>query len=149
MLLGCIADDFTGATDLANTLSRHGMRTVQIIGEPTGLPPDTDAIVIALKSRTIPAKDAVAQSLAACRWLKQHGARQIYFKYCSTFDSTDAGNIGPVADALLDELGASSFTIACPAFPENGRTIYMGHLFVGQVLLSDSSMRHHPAYADA
>ncbi|MGB3141580.1 MAG: 3-oxo-tetronate kinase, partial [Aestuariivirga sp.] len=143
MLLGCIADDFTGATDLANTLSRHGMRTVQIIGEPTGLPPDTDAIVVALKSRTIPAKDAVAQSLAACRWLKQHGARQIYFKYCSTFDSTDAGNIGPVADALLDELG-SSFTIACPAFPENGRTIYMGHLFVGQVLLSDSSMRHHP-----
>ena len=143
MLLGCIADDFTGATDLANTLSRHGMRTVQIIGAPTGLPPDTDAIVIALKSRTIPAKDAVAQSVGACRWLKQHGARQIYFKYCSTFDSTDAGNIGPVADALLDELG-SSFTIACPAFPENGRTIYMGYLFVGQVLLSDSSMRHHP-----
>src|SRR5688572_4294655 len=143
MLLGCIADDFTGATDLANALSRHGMRTVQIIGEPVGLPPDTDAIVIALKSRTIPANEAVAQSLAACRWLKQHGARQIYFKYCSTFDSTDAGNIGPVADALLDELGAS-FTIACPAFPENGRTIYMGHLFVGQVLLSDSSMRHHP-----
>lgn len=143
MLLGCIADDFTGATDLANTLSRHGMRTVQIIGEPTGPPPDTDAIVIALKSRTTPASQAVAQSLAACRWLKQHGARQVYFKYCSTFDSTDAGNIGPVADALLDELGAS-FTIACPAFPENGRTIYMGHLFVGQVLLSDSSMRHHP-----
>jgi uncharacterized protein YgbK (DUF1537 family) len=143
MLLGCIADDFTGATDLANTLSRYGMRTVQIIGEATGLPPDTDAIVIALKSRTILAKDAVAQSLAACRWLKQHGARQIYFKYCSSFDSTDAGNIGPVADALLDELGAS-LTIACPAFPENGRTIYMGHLFVGQVLLSDSSMRHHP-----
>ncbi len=143
MLLGCIADDFTGATDLANTLSRHGMRTVQIIGEPAGLSPDTDAIVIALKSRTIPARDAVAQSLAACRWLKQHGARQIYFKYCSTFDSTDAGNIGPVADALLDELG-SDFTIACPAFPENGRTIYMGHLFVGQVLLSESSMRHHP-----
>ncbi len=143
MLLGCIADDFTGATDLANTLSRHGMHTVQVIGEPAGLPPDADAIVIALKSRTTPAKDAVAQSLAACRWLKQHGARQIYFKYCSTFDSTDAGNIGPVADALLDELG-SSFTIACPAFPENGRTIYMGHLFVGQVLLSDSSMRHHP-----
>lgn len=143
MLLGCIADDFTGATDLANTLSRHGMRTVQIIGLPTGLPPDTDAIVIALKSRTIPAQEAVAQSLAACRWLKQNGARQIYFKYCSTFDSTDAGNIGPVADALLDELG-SSFTIACPAFPENGRTIYMGHLFVGQVLLSESSMRHHP-----
>jgi len=143
MLLGCIADDFTGATDLANTLTRHGMRTMQIIGEPTGLPPDTDAIVIALKSRTIPARNAVAQSLTACRWLKQHGAQQVYFKYCSTFDSTDAGNIGPVADALLDELG-SDFTIACPAFPETGRTIYMGHLFVGQVLLSDSSMRHHP-----
>jgi len=143
LLLGCIADDFTGATDLANTLTRNGMRTVQIIGEPTGLPPDTDAIVIALKSRTIPAHDAVTQSLAACRWLKQHGARQIYFKYCSTFDSTDAGNIGPVADALLDELG-SDFTIACPAFPETGRTIYMGHLFVGEVLLSESNMRHHP-----
>ena len=143
MLLGCIADDFTGATDLANTLMRHGMRTLQIIGEPIGLPPDTDAVVVALKSRTIPAQDAVAQSLAACRWLKQHGAKQIYFKYCSTFDSTDKGNIGPVADALLDEQGAV-FTIACPAFPENGRTIYMGHLFVGQVLLSDSSMRHHP-----
>ena len=143
VLLGCIADDFTGATDLANTLSRQGMRTVQIIGEPLGQAPDTDAIVIALKSRTIPASDAIAQSLAACRWLKQHGARQIYFKYCSTFDSTDAGNIGPVADALLDELG-SDFTIACPAFPENGRTIYMGHLFVGLVLHSDSSMRDHP-----
>ena len=143
MLLGCIADDFTGATDLANTLTRRGMRTVQIIGEPAGLPPDTDAIVIALKSRAIPANDAVAQSIASCRWLKHHGARQIYFKYCSTFDSTDAGNIGPVADALLDELG-SDFTIACPAFPENGRTIYMGHLFVGQILLSESSMRHHP-----
>ncbi len=143
VLLGCIADDFTGATDLANTLTRHGMRTMQIIGEPTGLPPDTDAIVVALKSRTTPAHEAIAQSLAACRWLKQHGARQIYFKYCSTFDSTDKGNIGPVADALLDELG-SDFTIACPAFPENGRTIYMGHLFVGQLLLSESSMRHHP-----
>jgi uncharacterized protein YgbK (DUF1537 family) len=143
VLLGCIADDFTGATDLANTLTRHGMRIMQIIGEPAGQPPDTDAIVVALKSRTTPAGEAVAQSLAACRWLKQHGARQIYFKYCSTFDSTDKGNVGPVADALLDELG-SDFTIACPAFPENGRTIYMGHLFVGQVLLSDSSMRHHP-----
>ena len=143
MLLGCIADDFTGATDLANTLTRCGMRTVQTIGMPFGPPPNADAIVVALKSRTIAANDAVAQSIAACRWLKQNGARQIYFKYCSTFDSTDAGNIGPVADALLDELG-SDFTIACPAFPENGRTIYMGHLFVGQVLLSESSMRNHP-----
>jgi 3-dehydrotetronate 4-kinase len=143
MLLGCIADDFTGATDLANTLSRRGMRTAQTIGTPKGVAPDADAIVVALKSRTIAAGDAVAQSLTACRWLKAHGARQIYFKYCSTFDSTDRGNIGPVADALLDELGAD-FSIACPAFPENGRTIYMGNLFVGDVLLSESSMRHHP-----
>ena len=143
MLLGCIADDFTGATDLANTLSRRGMRTVQTIGVPKGAASDADAVVVALKSRTIAADEAVAQSLAACRWLKSHGARQIYFKYCSTFDSTERGNIGPVADALLDELGAD-FTIACPAFPENGRTIYMGNLFVGDVLLSESSMRNHP-----
>jgi 3-dehydrotetronate 4-kinase len=143
MLLGCIADDFTGATDLANTLSRQGMRMVQTIGIPSDIPSDTDAIVVALKSRTIPADDAVVQSLEACRWLKAQGARQIFFKYCSTFDSTDKGNIGPVADALLAELGAD-ITIVCPAFPENGRTIYLGHLFVGSVLLSDSSMRHHP-----
>lgn len=143
MLLGCIADDFTGATDLANTLTRRGMRTVQTIGLPDGTAPEADAIVVALKSRTVPVSDAVAQSLAACRWLKQNGARQIFFKYCSTFDSTDDGNIGPVADALLDELGAG-FTIACPAFPENRRTIYLGHLFVGSELLSDSSMRNHP-----
>ena len=143
MLLGCIADDFTGATDLANTLTRRGMHTVQTIGVPAGEAPKADAIVVALKSRTIPAGEAVAQSLAACRWLKDSGARQILFKYCSTFDSTDAGNIGPVADALLDELGGD-FTIACPAFPENGRSIYNGHLFVGRELLSESSMRHHP-----
>jgi uncharacterized protein YgbK (DUF1537 family) len=143
VLLGCIADDFTGATDLANTLTRRGMHTVQTIGLPRGDVPAADAIVVALKSRTIPAADAVAQSIAACRWLKANGARQIFFKYCSTFDSTDAGNIGPVADALLDELGAG-FTIACPAFPENKRTIYLGHLFVANELLSDSSMRNHP-----
>lgn len=143
MILGCIADDFTGATDLANTLTRRGMHTVQTIGIPKGPAPQADAVVVALKSRTIPAAEAVAQSLEACRWLKAHGARQIFFKYCSTFDSTDAGNIGPVADALLDELG-SGFTIACPAFPENGRTIYLGHLFVNGDLLSDSSMRNHP-----
>ena len=143
MILGCIADDFTGATDLANTLTRRGMKTVQTIGLPKGDAPEADAIVVALKSRTIPAGEAVAQSLEACRWLKSHGARQIFFKYCSTFDSTDAGNIGLVADALLDELGAD-FTIACPAFPETGRTIYLGHLFVGSDLLSDSSMRNHP-----
>jgi uncharacterized protein YgbK (DUF1537 family) len=143
MLLGCIADDFTGATDLANTLTRRGMKTALMTGLSDAPAPQADAVVVALKSRTIPAEEAVAQSLAACRWLKAHGARQIYFKYCSTFDSTDKGNIGPVADALLDELKAD-FTIACPAFPENGRTIYMGHLFVGDVLLSQSSMRHHP-----
>jgi 3-dehydrotetronate 4-kinase len=143
LILGCIADDFTGATDLANTLTRRGMHTVQTIGIPKDEAPEADAIVVALKSRTIPATDAVAQSLEACRWLKRHGARQIFFKYCSTFDSTDEGNIGPVADALLDELGFD-FTIACPAFPENGRTIYLGHLFVGGDLLSDSSMRNHP-----
>jgi uncharacterized protein YgbK (DUF1537 family) len=143
MILGCIADDFTGATDLANTLTRRGMHTVQTIGIPKGEAPQADAVVVALKSRTIPAADAVAQSLAACRWLKANGARQIFFKYCSTFDSTDEGNIGPVADALLDEL-KSGFTIACPAFPENGRTIYLGHLFVGGDLLSDSSMKNHP-----
>src|SRR5512137_2520774 len=145
MLLGCIADDFTGATDLANMLVRAGMRSVQTIGVPASprIEGDPDAVVVALKSRTIPAPDAVDQSLAALRWLRAAGARQIYFKYCSTFDSTDAGNIGPVADALLDALGAE-FTIACPAFPVNGRTIYLGHLFVGDVLLSDSPMRDHP-----
>ena len=145
MLLGCIADDFTGATDLANMLVRAGMRTVQTIGVPDadGVDGDPDAVVVALKSRTTPAAEAVERSLAALSWLKRGGARQFYFKYCSTFDSTDEGNIGPVADALLDALGAR-FTIACPAFPVNGRTIYRGHLFVGDVLLSDSPMRDHP-----
>ncbi|MDH5288346.1 MAG: four-carbon acid sugar kinase family protein [Betaproteobacteria bacterium] len=144
MLLGCIADDFTGATDLASMLVRAGMRTVQTIGVPSRpLGEAPDAVVVALKSRTIPARDAVAQSLAALAWLRGQGAKQFYFKYCSTFDSTDAGNIGPVADALLDALGAK-LTIACPAFPTNKRTIYLGHLFVGDVLLSDSPMRDHP-----
>jgi uncharacterized protein YgbK (DUF1537 family) len=145
LLLGCIADDLTGATDLANTLARRGMRVVQTIGTPApgDAVPEAEAIVVALKSRTIPAAEAVAQSLAACRWLGKAGAGQIYFKYCSTFDSTDQGNIGPVADALRQETGAP-FTIACPAFPETGRTIYLGHLFVGNQLLSDSAMRQHP-----
>jgi len=149
-ILGCVADDFTGATDLANMLVRGGLRTVQLIGVPpsggTGpdaAVPDVDAIVVALKSRTTPAADAVRESVAALDWLKAAGCRRFFFKYCSTFDSTDEGNIGPVADALLDRLGAH-FTIACPAFPETGRTIFKGHLFVGDVLLSDSSMRHHP-----
>ena len=143
MLLGCIADDFTGATDLANTLTRRGMRTLQTIGIPRGRLPAANAVVIALKSRTIDAAQAVEQSLAACRWLKEHGAQQIYFKYCSTFDSTDRGNIGPVAEALLQELG-DGLAVACPAYPENGRTVYLGHLFVGGELLSQSSMRDHP-----
>jgi uncharacterized protein YgbK (DUF1537 family) len=143
-LLGCIADDFTGATDLANMLVRGGMRTIQTIGVPAhtaDIP--ADALVVALKSRTNPAPDAVASSLAALRWLVARGCRQFFFKYCSTFDSTDAGNIGPVADALLRELG-QDFTLACPAFPENGRTVYRGYLFVGDVLLDESGMQHHP-----
>lgn len=144
ILLGAIADDFTGATDLANTLVRQGMRTVQLIGVPANAPPEeVDAIVVALKSRTIPAPQAVEQSLAALEWLEQAGARQVLFKYCSTFDSTDRGNIGPVADALTQALG-TDFTVFCPAFPENGRTIYRGYLFVGDVLLSESGMRDHP-----
>jgi uncharacterized protein YgbK (DUF1537 family) len=145
LLLGCIADDFTGATDLANTLVRNGMHTIQIIGVPDGLdmPAGAEAVVVALKSRTAPAADAVAQSVASCRWLRRAGARQIFFKYCSTFDSTDEGNIGPVADALRAEL-ATDFATVCPAFPETGRTIYLGHLFVGDALLSDSPMRTHP-----
>jgi uncharacterized protein YgbK (DUF1537 family) len=146
-LLGAIADDFTGATDLANNLVRAGMRTVQAIGvPPPGTAIDADAVVIALKSRTIPAADAVAQSLDALRWLREAGCEQVYFKYCSTFDSTPAGNIGPVTDALLDALHGPGrgFTIVCPAFPENQRTIFRGHLFVGDVLLSDSGMRDHP-----
>ncbi len=145
LLLGAIADDFTGASDLANTLVKSGMRTVQTIGIPdpsldmTGV----DAVVIALKSRSIPVADAVEQSLAALDWLKSNKTEQIFFKYCSTFDSTDEGNIGPVADALLDACD-DDFTIFCPAFPENGRQIFNGYLFVGPVLLSESSMRDHP-----
>jgi 3-dehydrotetronate 4-kinase len=142
--LGCIADDFTGATDLANNLVRAGMRVVQTIGVPSReFGDDVDAIVIALKSRTNPAEEAVAQSLAACAWLKQAGATQIYFKYCSTFDSTAKGNIGPVTEALMRALGAD-FTVSTPAFPDNGRTVFKGHLFVGDILLSDSGMRDHP-----
>ena len=142
--LGCIADDFTGATDLANNLVRTGMRVVQTIGVPVArLGEDVDAVVVALKSRTIPASDAVAQSLAALAWLKSEGAQQVYFKYCSTFDSTARGNIGPVTEALMDSLG-TDFTIACPAFPENKRTIFKGYLFVGDELLSESGMRNHP-----
>ena len=144
LLLGCIADDFTGATDLANNLVRAGMRVVQTIGVPEHpFTEEVDAIVVALKTRTLPAADAVAQSLAALTWLQAQGAQQIYFKYCSTFDSTAKGNIGPVTDALMDAL-KTDFTIACPAFPENGRTVFKGYLFVGDELLHESGMRNHP-----
>lgn len=144
VLLGCIADDFTGGTDLAGMLVKAGMRTVQMIGVPANpVPHDVDAVVIALKSRTNPVTEAIAESVAALRWLQAAGCRQFYFKYCSTFDSTPKGNIGPVAEALMEALG-TDFTIACPAFPANARTIYKGHLFVGDVLLSDSGMRNHP-----
>ena len=146
--LGCIADDFTGATDLANNLVRAGMRTVQVNGVPGGeLEKDVDAVVVALKTRTIPSADAVAQSLHALRWLQTQGAGQIYFKYCSTFDSTPQGNIGPVTEALMDALRDrpnADFTIATPAFPDNGRTVFNGYLFVGTVPLNESGMQHHP-----
>jgi uncharacterized protein YgbK (DUF1537 family) len=145
LLLGCVADDFTGATDLASTLVKAGMRTVQLLGVPRREldVPDCDAIVIALKSRSNAAGEAILMSLAALDWLREQGAKQYYFKYCSTFDSTDKGNIGPVADAMLDVLGAD-FTVFNPAFPTNKRTVFKGHLFVGDELLSDSGMRNHP-----
>ncbi len=146
--LGCIADDFTGATDLANNLVRSGMRVVQTIGVPTTpLAADVDAVVVALKSRTVPKAEAITQSLAALKWLQAQGAEgrspQIYFKYCSTFDSTPDGNIGPVTEALMDALGCD-FTIATPAFPDNGRTVFKGYLFAGNVLLNESGMQNHP-----
>jgi uncharacterized protein YgbK (DUF1537 family) len=144
IILGCIADDLTGATDLANNLVRAGMRavlTVDVPGHDDAI--DADAVVVALKSRTIPAAEAVEQSLRSCRWLRRQGARQIYFKVCSTFDSTAEGNIGPVIEALMDELGCA-FSVVVPAFPDNDRTVFKGHLFVGDVLLSDSGMRNHP-----
>lgn len=145
MLLGAIADDLTGATDLALTLSREGMRTVQVVGvPPAGFDAgDADAVVVALKSRTVPAQEAVSLSLAALEWLRAAGARQVVFKYCSTFDSTPEGNIGQVTGALLDALG-ETLTIVCPAFPANGRTVFRGHLFVGDMLLSESPMKDHP-----
>jgi 3-dehydrotetronate 4-kinase len=143
-VLGCIADDFTGATDLAGLLARSGMAVSLHIGVPDA-PPEDDAPfrVIALKCRTVPADDAVAECRAALAWLQKTGAQRFYWKYCSTFDSTDKGNIGPVAEALMTDLGIEQ-TIYCPAFPENGRAIFMGNLFVGQQLLSESPMRDHP-----
>ncbi|MEL6372663.1 MAG: 3-oxo-tetronate kinase [Pseudomonadota bacterium] len=148
MLLGCIADDITGATDVALMLNEAGMRTVQVMGVPRSpaaraVFDDFDAVVVALKSRTIPADEAVAQSLEAARALQAAGARQLLFKYCSTFDSTPQGNIGPVAEALLEEVGGD-LAIVCPAFPANARSIYMSNLFVGAQPLAESPMKDHP-----
>jgi 3-dehydrotetronate 4-kinase len=144
MLLGCIGDDFTGSSDLANTLAKGGMKVVQYSGIPTApAPGDVEAGVIALKSRTIAPAEAVAQSLAALDWLRAQGCRQFFFKYCSTFDSRLEGNIGPVADALIEALDADR-VIVCPAFPATGRSVYQGHLFVNDRLLSESGMEHHP-----
>lgn len=144
MLLGCIGDDFTGSSDLANTLAKQGMRTVQYTGvpqEPAGK--DVEAGVVALKTRSIPVVDAIKQSLAALDWLRNQGCKQFYFKYCSTFDSTPEGNIGFVAEALADVLDAKT-VIVCPAFPGAGRSVYQGHLFVNDTLLSESGMQNHP-----
>jgi len=145
MLIGCIADDLTGATDLGVTLAREGLSVTQVNGVPEDALeiPAADAVVVALKSRTNPAEEAVAWSLAALAWLRKRGAERIYFKYCSTFDSTPRGNIGPVSEALLGALNAD-LAVATPAYPRNGRTVYLGHLFVGDVLLSESGMQNHP-----
>ncbi|MFN4172981.1 MAG: 3-oxo-tetronate kinase [Pseudorhodobacter sp.] len=144
MILGAIADDLTGATDLALMLAREGMRVVQVVGVPDHADfGPAEAVVVALKSRTNPVAEAVEMSRGALARLREAGARQIYFKYCSTFDSTPQGNIGPVAGALMADLG-TPVTVACPAFPANGRTVFNGHLFVGRQLLSDSPMKDHP-----
>lgn len=144
MLLGCIGDDFTGSSDLANTLSKNGMRTVQYTGIPEiDAAADVEAGVVSLKSRSIEVNEAIALSLKALAWLQKQGCQQFFFKYCSTFDSTAEGNIGQVTDALLAELGAD-YTILCPAFPGTGRSIYQGHLFVKDTLLNESGMQNHP-----
>lgn len=144
MKLGCIGDDFTGSADLANTLAKRGMRTVQYAGVPeANADPVAEAGVVALKTRSIQPADAVAQSLKALSWLQAQGCRTFFFKYCSTFDSTPVGNIGPVAEALAEALDAESIVV-CPAFPGTGRTVYQGHLFVHDRLLSESGMEHHP-----
>lgn len=144
MLLGCIGDDFTGSSDLGNTLTKAGMRVTQYVGIPDApASPDVEAGVVALKSRSIPVADAVKLSLDALAWLRAQGCTQFLFKYCSTFDSTPEGNIGPVAEALADALGARQ-VLVCPAFPATGRSIYQGHLFVTDRLLSESGMQNHP-----
>ncbi|OOF65429.1 3-oxo-tetronate kinase [Rodentibacter sp. Ppn85] len=143
-MLGVIADDFTGASDIASFLVENGLSTVQMNGVPNkALTEKVDAIVISLKSRSNPAEEAIEQSLQALDWLQKSGCSQFYFKYCSTFDSTEKGNIGPVTDALLEALN-DDFTVITPALPINGRTIFNGYLFVGNVLLNESGMRHHP-----
>jgi uncharacterized protein YgbK (DUF1537 family) len=145
LALGCIADDYTGASDLANTLTRCGLRTVQTIGVPSDALklPEIDAVVVSLKSRSIPADEAVAKSRAAEKWMRGRGARHVLFKICSTFDSTDAGNIGPVMDALRADSG-DGIVLVTPAFPETGRTVYQGNLFVGALPLNESSLKDHP-----
>jgi 3-dehydrotetronate 4-kinase len=144
MLLGVIADDFTGASDVANTIAKSGMSTTQYFNIPTDTSPAANEVgVISLKSRSTPANDAVLQSLKALEWLLQQGCEQIVFKYCSTFDSTPRGNIGPVAEALADRLGVSG-VVACPAFPDAGRTVYQGNLFVHDQPLNESGLENHP-----
>ncbi|WP_441240500.1 3-oxo-tetronate kinase [Tardiphaga sp. 768_D3_N2_1] len=145
LALGCIADDYTGASDLANTLTRCGLRTVQTIGIPADdlQLPDVDAVVVSLKSRSIAASKAVEKSRAAEKWMRSRGADHVLFKICSTFDSTDAGNIGPVMDALRIDSG-DNIVLVTPAFPETGRTVYQGNLFVGSVPLNESPLKDHP-----
>lgn len=145
LALGCVADDYTGASDLANTLTKAGLRTVQTIGIPADdlALPEVDAVVVALKSRSIPAERAVALSRAADAWLRGRGAAHVMFKVCSTFDSTDQGNIGPVLDALRADAG-EAIALVTPAFPETGRSVYQGHLFVGAVPLHESPLKDHP-----
>lgn len=144
--LGVVADDVTGACDLADAVRDAGGSAVVVLGVPDpglDLPP-CDAAVVALRTRTAPVARAVAESVAAASWLLGRGAAAVYQKYCSTFDSTDDGTIGPVADALLDLLGPGAVSVGTPATPRAGRTQYQGHLFVGDRLLSESSLRHHP-----
>ncbi|MGR9507413.1 3-oxo-tetronate kinase [Rhizobium leguminosarum] len=145
ILLGSIADDYTGASDLANTLTKNGLRTVQTVGipDPSLALPDVDAVVVSLKIRSVPASDAVAAAASAERWLRQRGAGHVLYKICSTFDSTNAGNIGPVTEALSEAAGGGSVLVT-PAFPETGRTVYLGHLFVGRQPLNESPLKDHP-----
>jgi uncharacterized protein YgbK (DUF1537 family) len=145
LALGAIADDYTGASDLANTLAKAGLRTVQTIGVPSDdlVLPELDAVVVALKSRSIEAAAAVRQSLEANHWLRARGAAHVLFKVCSTFDSTDAGNIGPVTEALRQQSG-NPLVLVTPAFPETGRTVFQGHLFVGSQRLDESPLKDHP-----